>query len=260
MIVKEEFLKKLRSAFSLNIYEAKIWTALLSKGVATAGELSDISNVPRSRSYDVLESLEKRGFIIMKLGKPIKYVAVDPKEIVTRVKKDIQNRASGEINTLETISKTTMFGDLNLLYKNGINHIDPSTISGAIRGRKNVYSQMEAMIKGAKKSVIISTTEKGIERKLDYFGGTLKKIANKGVSIKIAVPSLNEKITKELSFAKVKKLKNSARFILVDNKELLFMLNNGEEVHESYDIGVWVNSPFFVNALSNLFNASWSYK
>src|SRR3989338_3185272 len=53
MIVKDEFIKKLRAAFDLNIYEVKIWTALLSKGVAAAGELSDMSNVPRSRSYYV---------------------------------------------------------------------------------------------------------------------------------------------------------------------------------------------------------------
>jgi len=57
--VNEEFLKKLRSSFDLNIYEVKVWTALLSRGVAAAGELADISGVPRSRSYDVLESLEK---------------------------------------------------------------------------------------------------------------------------------------------------------------------------------------------------------
>lgn len=78
MIVQEDFLKKLRGSFDLNEYEVKIWTALLSRGLATAGELSDISNVPRSRSYDVLESLEKKGFVMMKLGKPIKYIAVAP--------------------------------------------------------------------------------------------------------------------------------------------------------------------------------------
>ena len=64
MIVKDEFLGKLRRFFNLNLYEVKIWTALLSRGVSTAGELSDIANVPRSRSYDVLESLEKKGFVI----------------------------------------------------------------------------------------------------------------------------------------------------------------------------------------------------
>ena len=76
MIVKDEFLGRLRKIFDLNLYEVKVWTALLSRGVSTAGELSNISDVPRSRTYDILESLEKKGFIVMKLGKPIKYNAV----------------------------------------------------------------------------------------------------------------------------------------------------------------------------------------
>ena len=62
MIVQFDFLNKLK-ALGLNSYEAKLWVALLSVGTSTAGELSDIANVPRSRSYDVLEGLEKKGFI-----------------------------------------------------------------------------------------------------------------------------------------------------------------------------------------------------
>jgi len=72
MIVDGEFLSRLRKIFDLNLYEVKVWTSLLSRGVSTAGELSSISDVPRSRTYDILESLEKKGFIIMKLGKPNK--------------------------------------------------------------------------------------------------------------------------------------------------------------------------------------------
>ena len=60
MIVKEEFLSRLRKIFDLNLYEVKVWTALLSRGTSTAGELSNISDVPRSRTYDILESLEKK--------------------------------------------------------------------------------------------------------------------------------------------------------------------------------------------------------
>src|SRR3970282_1413045 len=97
MIVKEEFLSKLRRYFCLNLYEVKIWTALLSRGVSTAGELSDIANVPRSLSYDVLESLEKKGFVIMKLGKPIKYIAVPPTEVVERVKKNLKEDADTRV-------------------------------------------------------------------------------------------------------------------------------------------------------------------
>ena len=62
MIVKDEFLSRLRKIFDLNLYEVKVWTALLSRGVSTAGELSSISDVPRSRTYDILESLERLHF------------------------------------------------------------------------------------------------------------------------------------------------------------------------------------------------------
>src|SRR5512138_147067 len=106
MIVKDEFLSKLRRYFGLNLYEVKIWAALLSRGVSTAGELSDIANVPRSRSYDVLESLEKKGFVVMKIGKPIKYIAVPPSEVLERVKKNIKSEADNHVKLLEDIKKT----------------------------------------------------------------------------------------------------------------------------------------------------------
>ena len=147
MIIKEEFLNKLRQFFGLNLYEVRIWTALLSRGVSTAGELSDIGNVPRSRAYDVLESLEKKGFVIMKLGKPIKYITVEPKEVVERVKKLIREEADNNITKLKEAVNTDVIDELNNLHKQGIEFIEPTDLSGAIRGRHNLYSHMELMIK-----------------------------------------------------------------------------------------------------------------
>ena len=103
MIVKEEFLSRLRKIFDLNLYEVKVWTALLSRGTSTAGELSNISDVPRSRTYDILESLEKKGFILMKLGKPIKFVAIKPEEVVERVKKNLITSAKESFSSMQTV-------------------------------------------------------------------------------------------------------------------------------------------------------------
>ena len=61
----------------------------VSRGVSTAGELSNISDVPRSRTYDVLESLEKKGFALVKLGKPVKYIGVKPKMILEKLKNNV---------------------------------------------------------------------------------------------------------------------------------------------------------------------------
>ena len=112
MIVKEDFLNNIRRYFDLNLYEVKLWSALLSRGVSTAGELSDIADVPRSRSYDVLESLEKKGFVVMKLGKPIKYLAVPPTEVVERVKKNMHNDAEEKLKRLDTLKSSELLKEL----------------------------------------------------------------------------------------------------------------------------------------------------
>ena len=185
MIVKDEFLSKLRQFFGLNLYEVRIWTALLSRGISTAGELSDIGDVPRSRSYDVLESLEKKGFVVMKLGKPIKYVAVEPKEVVERVKKLISEDAKERQKKLDELKSNDVLKELNLLHKQGIEFIEPSDLSGAIRGRHNLYAHLEYMIKNAEKNVTLMTSSKGIIRKLEALKPELEKLNKKGVKIRI---------------------------------------------------------------------------
>ena len=37
----------------------------------------------------------------------------------------------------------------------------------------------------------------------------------------------------------------------------MFMLMNDKEVHPEYDAAVWIESPYFANALSNFFNVVW---
>jgi len=75
MLASSEVMDSLKS-IGLNLYERKLWVALLAKGVATAGELSAVANVPRSRSYDVLQTLADKGYVVVQTSKPLKYVAV----------------------------------------------------------------------------------------------------------------------------------------------------------------------------------------
>ncbi len=261
MIVKDEFLVKLRQIFALNLYEVRIWSALLSRGVSTAGELSDIGDVPRSRAYDVLESLEKKGFVMMKLGKPIKYIAVDPKEVIERVKKLIKQEAELNIDKLKNLTNTDILNELNSLHKQGVEFIEPTDLSGAIRGRPNVYSHLELMVKNAEKSVTIMTTSKGVLRKIEALAPLFEKLKKKNVKIRIATAITKENIGSIKDISKHVEVKHTdninARFCIVDGKELLFMLMDDKEVHPSYDVGVWVNTPFFAGALENMFKLAW---
>ena len=261
MIVKEEFLNQLRQLFSLNLYEVRIWTALLSRGVSTAGELSEIGNVPRSRTYDVLESLERKGFIVMRLGKPLNYVAVEPNEVVERSKKLVHKEAKTRVKKLDGIKGSQLLNELGALYTQGIEFIEPSDLSGALKGRHNVYTHMETMIKNAKKNVILMTTAKGLVRKSDSLRASLQALSKKGVDIKIAAPVTKESadvIKDFMNFAKVRNVsKIDARFCIVDDTELVFMVMDDKEVHPTYDVGIWVNTPYFASALSGMFGMAW---
>jgi len=261
MIVNEEFLSKLRRAFSLNLYEVKLWTALLSRGVSTAGELSDIADVPRSRTYDVLESLERKGFVIVKPEKPIKYMAISPTEVLDRVKRRLHESTEEKTKRLEKLKNSEILKELALLYKQGIEPMQPTDFSGALKGRHNLYDHLALLAKEAEKSISIMTTEDGIVRKVRALKPILEKAKARGVKIRIAAP-VNEKTkdaVKKLSgIADIKNIKNvNARFAIVDGKQLVFMLLDDKEVHPSYDIGMWVNTPYFATALQNMFDHVW---
>jgi len=259
MIVQKDFLNKLKD-FGLNSYESKLWIALLSRGVSTAGELSDISNVPRSRAYDVLESLEKKGFIIVKVGKPIKYLAVPPREVVERVKKKVDEEANQRNKILSQLKESEVLEELNTLHTEGIKLVDPTDQSGAFRGRDKVYEHLSTMIKKAKKSINIMTSKEGVERKNEFFSSALKKAAKSGVEIKFTVPqTVSKEALAELSkIAQVKKHKDAnTRFCIIDGREILMFVTDDKKVHKNYDSAVWIDAPYIINHFNNLFENEW---
>ncbi|HYD03088.1 MAG TPA: TrmB family transcriptional regulator [Alphaproteobacteria bacterium] len=262
MIVQQELLKKIKD-FGLNSYEAKIWTALLSRGVSSAGELSDISNVPRSRTYDVLESLEKKGFVIMKLGKPIKYMAIPPTEVIDVIKKKIRDESVRQEATMDELKRSDVLEQLTTLHTNGIDMIEPTELVGMIKNRENIYEYMENMIKKAEKSVYLMTSSEGIVRKMEKLEKSIKKAADKGVSVKVIVPTAKDVERLDKEFKNILEAKSSdvkSRFILVDDTKLLFFITNDKDVHPSYDVAVWVETSFFAESMKGFFENAWKMK
>ena len=251
MIVQKNFLSKLRE-FGLNTYESKLWTALLSRGSSTAGELSDIANVPRSRTYDVLESLERKGFIIRQLGKPIKYLAVEPAEVVDRVKERLEEETKKQVGLIEELKASDVLEELSLLHSQGIDLVEPADLTGSITGRDNLYNHIESRIAKATESVLLTTTSAGLMRKMEFLKPVLVDLKSKGVSVKIATQDDKElqSSVKELKgLAEIKHCNVPGRFCVIDGKEITFMLLDDALVHPSYDVGVWVNTQFFANVL-----------
>jgi len=253
MLLKQELITKVKDYFSLNIYETKVWLALLAKGIASAGEIATLSGVPRSRTYDVLESLEKKGFAIVKLGKPVKYMGVKPRIIIEKLKKNVMQNAGEKINNLKKIKQTSEFTKLEELYKGGIIPTKRENISASLKGKSNISNQIKEILQNAEKEIIICTDAKDIDSKLRLFSQTFARLKNSKIKIKVAL-SGNEKLINELSKKlgiKFKKINIDTKFFIIDRKEILFYVSKKTDEEE---IAVWINSPFFVESFASLFD------
>lgn len=258
MIVKPELVKQIKEYFNLNIYETKVWLALLSKGIASAGEIAELSGVPRSRTYDVLESLEKDGFAIAKLGKPVKYIAVSPTTVVEKLKSNTLKKASDDVSMLSNLKETKEYAELKELYDTGIEPVKHNNVSGAIKGKSNIFNHLKELIDAAKKEVIICTSVSEINEKSRIFSSLFSNVNSKKISLKIALSGEESDIKKINNKFKInaKKLDVNSRFFMVDKEQILFMLSQNTAKDDD-DLGVWINSGFFVNSMAYLFEKSW---
>ncbi len=253
MLVKQDLIKKIKDYFDLNIYETKVWLALISKGVASAGEVASLSQVPRSRTYDVLENLEKKGFAIVKIGKPIKYIGVKPKIILERLKNKVKKDAEDKILNLLKIKETDEFTKLEELYKGGINPIKKEDMSAALKGKSTISNFLREIIREAEREVIICTNAEEIKSKAKLFHQTFQVLKKANIKIKIAL-SGDDSLIKEIekNFAiKIKRINIDTKFFIIDRREILFYLSKRQPGKE--DIAIWLNSEFFAQAFASLF-------
>ena len=253
MLVKEELISKIKDYFDLNIYETKVWLALLSKGTASAGEIATLSGVPRSRTYDVLESLEKKGFALVKLGKPVKYIGVKPNIILEKLKNNVRTEAEEKVSSLANLKDTNEYTQLEELYTVGINPVKREDLSASLKGRSNISNHLREILEDAKKEVIICTNAEEIKLKERLFLETVKLLKESKVKVKMAL-SGDERLIKQLADkfdVKIKQVDIDAKFFIVDKKEILFYLSKDSTKD---DTAIWLNSDFFSAAFADLFD------
>lgn len=252
MIIKQELINKIKDYFDLNVYETKVWLALLTKGIASAGEVAEISGVPRSRTYDVLEGLEKRGFAITKLGKPVKYLGVKPRAIIEKLKNNVKSDAEERVVGLSRIKETVEYEALESLYKEGLDPVKREDISAALKGKSNISNYLREILRNATKEVIICTNAEDILSKMKLFQQTFALLKSANIKVKVAL-SGDEKLIKEARAKldmKIKSINIDAKFFIIDKREILFYLSKDKDKEE---IAIWLNSDFFAQSFAELF-------
>ena len=130
---------ELLQAVGLNKYEAEAYHALLRHGPLTGYELGKRSEVPLSRSYEILERLAARGLAIVQPGDPPRYAAEAPEQFIARTRSATSARLDALAEALAELSR-------------------PQIPAGfwVVRGRAAVLDHARTLIGSAERTVAIS--------------------------------------------------------------------------------------------------------
>src|SRR5258708_38655453 len=89
----------------LNKYEAEAYFTLLTQGPLTGYELGKRSQVPLSRSYDVLERLSQKGLALIQPGEPARYLALEPSLLLGQVRSTMEQNLRELASSLATLQQ-----------------------------------------------------------------------------------------------------------------------------------------------------------
>lgn len=251
----------------LNLYERRLWVALLARGTSTAGELSEITSVPRSRTYDILQSLAEKGFVTAQPSKPLKYVAIAPDEGLERAKKKLQEDFKAVQERMDDLKSSPVLKELNEIFSKGLKIVSPGEFTGTLKGQYSLHQQLTTMFKDADKKINILTTSEGMNELAEHHFDVLKKASDKGVDIKILATDTEKCVDAIKTLGGLAEIRNvngkevpiSGRFAVVDSKELIFSLTDHKTVHATQDLAMWSKSEHAAKeVLEPLFKLAWN--
>jgi len=132
----------------LTDYETRAYLALLEKAVLTASQVSENADVPYSKVYETLTSLERKGWIETEKGRPGRYYPKAPSEALAAAKVQLEEK----VKTWEK----TITGELQPFYEKREFREKPDI--WILRGEISTIAKLKEMLEKTKSELMIAAT------------------------------------------------------------------------------------------------------
>jgi len=204
----------------LNEYESRVYNSMLKIGKSSAVLVSKQAAIPRARVYDVLFSLEKKGFVLRSASKPIEFLAVKPSKVYESIVNSKKEEMESSLTELKSVTK--------MLEKNSNYNPDfGKETAWVVEGRNNIYSVISEQLENCSESVLISSSEEGIKRKKSFLNKDFDALLKKGVKV-------------------ISKPRTNSRFVVFDKSSVMLFLNS-DKSDEKQEKALLIKSPFIAN-------------
>ncbi|MGG1662461.1 TrmB family transcriptional regulator [Brevibacillus sp. NRS-1366] len=195
--------------FGFNQYEAKAYMALVSLGTTNAYQISKESGIPRARVYDTLDTLVKRGIVMMEEakdgGKSYSPLPVDV--FLDQARQSFEESWNKVGEELRSMEKRDPKSEVSLT---------------TVRGEDNVLSFCRIMIRRAKEQVLLSMWEPMYDQlQYELIAKEKEGCSIKGIlfDVENPLPGLYKHRINEY----INKMTEERWFVLsIDGKELLY--------------------------------------
>jgi sugar-specific transcriptional regulator TrmB len=194
----------------------------------TASALCRETGIPDSKIYYALDGLSKKGMLIVQKSNPNLYLAVPPREALANLKAQLVEKLN------EKTKEADVLADLLTPIYESVEKSEELELAYIIRGQKNIFNRMKALIETARKEVTLFISHPGVYGELE--GSLIKAKEKRGVNLIIAVAQ--EVFEKEdfTSLGKIRSLcctsltpTDSPGMLITDVKTLLTVANWIEE-------------------------------
>jgi len=137
---KNEPLLKALEELGLTKLESKVYTTILRKGICKSSEILTELKIHQPQLYDVILSLQKKGFVVVQPGKPKYYSAIDPTTIIEK--------------------KISQLSELKTYVKQLLNELESRRIMTPphmwiVKGRQNLIAYAKKLIQQAQVEIQI---------------------------------------------------------------------------------------------------------
>ncbi|GAB3666891.1 TrmB family transcriptional regulator [Halopiger thermotolerans] len=156
----------------LTEYEARCFVALTRISSGTAREVSQVADVPRSRVYDTIERLDRKGLVEVQQTDPREYRAVAVETACRRIREDYDSRINVAENALQQVEEPTASDDEGMW---------------SITQKEHVTDRVVTFLEEAEETVhYLVAAPSVVERRIRE---ALRSAAERGVTVYVEVPS-----------------------------------------------------------------------
>lgn len=211
--------------FGLSTYAARAFVALASLGTGTARDVSQVSEVPRTRVYDAIDELHDHGLVDIQQSSPKQFWAISAETASRTFEHELQYRTELLRTALSDIEPVDRRAE-----QRGVWTVD---------GQTAVAERVREFFESAEDQIVYMTVE---DLLTDDLIDALSTAANRGISIKLAGISktVQDRIQDQIPGATMFESlwvwsdTSAGRLMMVDRqKTLVSALVNGENPQPS---------------------------